>query len=547
MLIAASWKDPLGNPYWLNEGDNMRLVSTEQMRRMDQTAVQKYGIPEEILMENAGESSYFALVREFGLNKGPTICLCGIGNNGGDGLVIARKLFSMKHDVEIYILGDPLKYKGPAKQNFEISKKMGIPIFQLDDLKAFEDRVKRSYLIVDAIFGTGLVRDVGGIYKEAIEIVNNHARNVLSIDIPSGINGDNGNVMGTAINADVTVTFGLPKYGNVLSPGFVNNGRLYLTHISFPPMLYEDDGEGVWINPTPELPKRLAYGHKGTFGDVLFIGGASSYYGAPVFSSLSFLKAGGGYARLLAPKSMVPFMSAKANEVVYLPVEETERGFISYKALSSILEMASKCHMVVIGPGLGISEDGRRLLFDLLKRVDLPVLIDGDGLTLLSQDMEMLKARKGPTILTPHPGEMQRISGRNIQEIGQDPISFLIDFSKAHQVYLVYKVARSIVVTPEGKVYINVTGNSGMATAGSGDVLTGCIASMYCHSKDVGFALMAGTFIHGLSGDMAALAKGEDGITANDIMESLPLALKALRKKELPFELTDRYQIPKLL
>jgi len=525
----------------------MRLVSTEQMRRMDQAAVQKYGIPEEILMENAGESSYFALIQEFGLNKGLILCICGIGNNGGDGLVVARKLFSMKQDVEVYILGDPLNYKGPAKLNFEISKKLGIPIFLLDDLKAFEDKVKRSWLVVDAIFGTGLVRDVGGRYKEAIEIINNHARHVLSIDIPSGINGDNGNVMGAAISADVTVTYGLPKYGNVLSPGFVNNGRLYLTHISFPPMLYEDEGEGVWINTIPELPQRSVCGHKGTFGDVLFVGGASSYYGAPVFSSLSFLKAGGGYARLAAPITMVPFMSAKANEVVYVPVEETEKGFISHKSLNNLFEVASRCHMVVIGPGLGISEEGRRLLLELLQRLDLPVLVDGDGLTLLSGNMDVLKTRKGPTVLTPHPGEMQRISGKNVNEIGQDPINFLKEFSTKWKVYLVYKVARSLVVTTDGNLYVNVTGNSGMATAGSGDVLTGCIASMFCQSKDVAFAIKAGTFIHGLAGDMAAMTKGEDGITANDIMEALPLALKAMRRGEIPMELLDRYQVPKPL
>jgi NAD(P)H-hydrate epimerase len=240
-------------------------------------------------------------------------------------------------------------------------------------------------------------------------------------------------------------------------------------------------------------------------------------------------------------------MASRANEVVFFPMEETPGGHISGKNLPKLLELASRVDMVVMGPGLGVSEDGQRLVTEILARVELPVLVDGDGLTLLARSMDVLKGRKAPTILTPHPGEMQRLSGRSIGELSEDPIGELRSFAKEWNSYLVYKVARSILVAPDGRVFINPTGNSGMGTAGSGDCLTGAIAAQYCLTRDVLSAIRNGVFLHGMGGDLAALEKGEDGITANDILEHLPLAVKLVRTDKVPGLLMDRYQIPKVL
>lgn len=524
----------------------MIVVNTDQMRNLDRKAVEEYGIPEELLMENAGESTYFALKKEFGLDKGPITCVCGVGNNGGDGLVVARKLYSMGQDVFVYIIGNPDRYRGPARVNFEILKKIGIPFEILRDLSSFERRISKSYLIVDAIFGTGLQRSVEGVYGDVISIINGSQKKILSIDIPSGINGDNGNVMGIAVKADLTVTYGLCKYGNLLSPGFDYNGRLYLTHISFPPQMYEGNEYKVRINKGPSLPPRPRYGHKGTFGHVVFVGGAQSYYGAPVFSSLSFLKAGGGYSILAAPKSMIPYLANRANEVVFMPMEETSDGYLASSNLERLLELSEKAGFIVLGPGMGVSEEGRRLLSGLIAKVKVPILIDGDGLTLLSKEMELLKKERPPIILTPHPKEMERLSGVSMKAFLERPIESLREFSSTCGSIVVYKTARTLIAYPNGDVYINITGNSGMGTAGSGDVLTGIVAAIYCLTKDMELAARAGVFIHGVAGDIAAIKKGEEGITANDILEAVPYAMRYLREG-FPLELQDRYQIPILL
>ena len=524
----------------------MKVVSTKQMKDLDRRAVERFGIPEEILMENAGESTYFAIMRELTDLKGPIVCVCGLGNNGGDGLVVGRKLHSMGKEVFIYLLGEPDKYRGPARLNFEIIKKIGIPFEVLKELKSFEEDLKRAELIVDAIFGTGLTRSVEGLYSEVISKINGSNKKVVSIDIPSGINGDNGKVMGVSIKANFTVTYGLCKYGNLLSPGFSYNGRLYLTHISFPPSMYEGPTFDVEINGAPFLPDRPQYGHKGTFGHVIFVGGAKNYFGAPVFSSLSFLKAGGGYSILAGPKSLIPYLSARANEVVFIPMEETEEGHISSLNLPKILEASEKAKGLVVGPGMGISEEGKRIVSELLMKVQRPILVDGDGLTLLSEEIGVLKDRKAPTILTPHPKEMERLTKMRIQDFEESPVENLKEFSKKWGIYVVYKTARSLIGTPEGKIFINITGNSGMGTAGSGDVLTGSILALYCLTGDVEAATKGGVFLHGMSGDIVAQEKGEDGITANDILDTLPLAMKELRGGLDP-KLEERYTIPIIL
>jgi NAD(P)H-hydrate epimerase len=276
----------------------MKISSVQEMRGLDGAAITEYGIAEELLMENAGYASYTVIEREIGIAGKRFVIFCGIGNNGGDGFVVARKIHSAGGRVKIFILGDSEKFKGAALLNLNTIKKLSIEIEQFESTDAARIAVAHSDAVIDAIFGTGLARDVRGLYRDCIEIINDSGKIVFSLDIPSGVSGDTGMVMGTAVEADYTITFGLPKVGNILYPGYELCGKLSVTHISFPPELYDSDSIKVEINEPPELPPRDTGGHKGDFGEALFIAGASSYFGAPYFAALSFMKAGGGYSRL---------------------------------------------------------------------------------------------------------------------------------------------------------------------------------------------------------------------------------------------------------
>jgi NAD(P)H-hydrate epimerase len=261
-------------------------------------------------------------------------------------------------------------------------------------------------------------------------------------------------------------------------------------------------------------------------GDVLFIAGAANYYGAPYFAAMSFLKSGGGYARLAAPRSVVPVVAKQGREIVYLPQEETATGSIALKNKKNLLDFAAKVDMVVIGPGLSLQEETVTLVRELTKKIKVPLLIDGDGLTAIAENPEILCNRKVATILTPHMGEMARLTGCSAAQINLDKITFLRETTARLKATIVLKGAHSLIGTPDGNVYINLSGNSGMATAGSGDVLTGCIAAVYGMGLKPDEAVRKGVFLHGYAGDLAVEKKGVDGITAKDIMEFLPQALK---------------------
>jgi NAD(P)H-hydrate epimerase len=261
-------------------------------------------------------------------------------------------------------------------------------------------------------------------------------------------------------------------------------------------------------------------------GDVLFIAGAANYYGAPYFATMSFLKAGGGYARLAAPRSVVPVIAKRGREIVYLPQEETAAGSVSLKNKKALLDTAAKVDMVVIGPGLSLQEETVKLVKELTAAVKKPLIIDGDGLTAISENPEILRGRKAATILTPHMGEMARLTGKSAAEISSNKIAVLRETADKLKTTIILKGAHSLVGASDGNIYINLSGNAGMATAGSGDVLTGCIAAMYGMGLNPDEAARKGVFLHGYAGDLAAAKKGADGITAKDIMEYLPRALK---------------------
>ena len=524
----------------------MKVSSVEQMRAMDRQAGKKLGISEEILMENAGQASFQVLSREWGGGGRRYVIFCGNGNNGGDGLVVARHILSGGGIPLVFLVGDPARFRGAAKTNMEIIEKLPVEVVRVKDVAALRSTVLHSDGIVDALFGTGLDRKVSGIYQEAIELINASGRPVLSLDIPSGVNGETGEVMGTAVRADHTVAFGLPKIGNMLYPGCGLCGRLHVCHLSFPPTLYDDDAIMVETNGFIPLPPRERTAHKGSMGDVLFIAGAAGYFGAPYFAAMSFLKAGGGYSRLAAPRSMTPFLATRGSEIVFVPQAETTEGSLSLKNKEALLALAGQVDMVVIGPGLSLADETQGLIRELAAGIEKPLLIDGDGITALAGEPQLIRNRRAPTVLTPHPGEMSRITGKPVSVIERKRIEILQETAADLHAFVVLKGARSLIGTPERRVFINLSGNPGMATAGAGDVLTGTIAAMSGLGLPLEEAVRKGVFIHGFSGDLAAADKGEDGITAQDILNYLPYALKQDREG-LEEALAERYEGPAIV
>jgi ADP-dependent NAD(P)H-hydrate dehydratase / NAD(P)H-hydrate epimerase len=458
------------------------------------------------------------------------LVFCGLGNNGGDGFVLARKIHSGGGSVKVIILGDRKNFKGPAKVNLDILLKMPVEVREITSARSIKGGLECCDVIIDAIFGTGLARKVQGLQRDVIEAINESGKTVLSLDIPSGVNGDTGNIMGCAVHADFTVTFGLPKVGNLLMPGHQFCGRFYVTHISFPPSLTDSTSLKIAINDPPRLPPRDPDGHKGDFGEALFIAGAKGYYGAPYFAALSFMKAGGGYSRLAAPESITPFIAVKGSEIVFIPQEETTSGSISRSNKSRLLEIAEKMDIVVLGPGLSLNDETASLAGELVQKIKKPLLIDGDGITAVCKDLSCLRRRKAPTILTPHLGEMSRITGKAVAAINENRIEVIQAAARDLNAVIVLKGAHTLIGYPDGRVFVNMSGNSGMATAGSGDVLTGTIAAMYGLGLSLDDAVRQGVFIHGASGDLAALEIGEDGITAQDILDYLPQAMMLDRK-----------------
>ena len=518
----------------------MRVSTVSEMRALDRTAVEEFGIVEELLMENAGQAVYFVLLKELGIEDKRFFVFCGLGNNGGDGFVVARKIHSNGGTVRVFVLGDPAKFKGAAKLNFDIVSRLPIEVRRLESVETAESDIAHCDAIVDAILGTGITRNVEGLYHDVIECINRSGRTVFSVDIPSGVHGDAGQVMGAAVRADYTVTFGLPKLGNMLFPGYDLGGRLYVSHISFPPSMTAADSLKVAINHPLQLPPRRKDAHKGSFGQVLFIAGAASYYGAPYFAALSFLKAGGGYSRLAAPRSITPFLANKGSELVFLPQDETSAGSIAHRNKGALLELSQKMDMVVLGPGLSLESETQQLVREFAAEIEKPLLIDGDGITALCEDLQVISGRKAETILTPHLGEMARITGIDVGKIDASKVDVLQRTARELNATIVLKGAHSLVGYPDECVFINMSGNPGMATAGSGDVLTGTIAAMFGLGLPLQDAVRQGVFVHGLAGDLAADDKGEDGITAQDILDCLPLAVKAIREG-LDEGLKDRY------
>ncbi|MBN1644213.1 MAG: NAD(P)H-hydrate dehydratase [Dehalococcoidales bacterium] len=512
----------------------MKVCRVAEIRQLDKRAIAEYGIPADVLMENAGKAVYSVIRSEFGVKGKKFAVLCGPGNNGGDGFVVARKLHSSGGEIKVLLFADRGKYRGAAKKNLEIIEHSPIDIKDAKSARQIKSSVASADAVVDALLGTGLDREVDGMLRRVIEIVNASDKKVFSVDIVSGINGDNGREMGVSIEADATVTFGLPKVGNLLYPGYGRGGKLFVSHISFPPALYNSGSLKIEIAGPVALPSRRPDTNKMDYGPVLVIAGAANYYWAPHASAYSFLRAGGGYVHLACPKSMATAVAKKGREVVIHPMAETASGSIALSNKDDLLKLAEKMRMVILGPGLSLDAETQELVRLLTGKIEKPLLIDGDGITAVAGEAGIIKKRKSATVLTPHSGEMSRLTGIEKSGIERDRVNILQATAQKLGAYVVLKGPHSLIGRPDGRVFINNSGDTegkaGMATAGSGDVLNGTIAAMFCLGLNIEEAVRTGVFIHGLSGDFTALDKGPDGMTAQDILDNLPYAVRYYRE-----------------
>lgn len=514
----------------------MKVLSVEEMRKIDNEAL-KLGISHLLLMEDAGSAIYSLIQREIGIPGKKFIVVAGVGNNGGDALVAARRIYSSGGLVKVFIIGDPTRYRDPARTMYDILVKIGVELTILDETSKVDmlvDSLRESDVVVVGLIGIGLKGEVTGLYRDVINIVNEYGKIVISVDIPSGVDGNNGKVRGVAVRSHYTVAMGLPKIGNILYPGNYYCGRLYVSRLSYPPSLLETDEFKTELNIPVEIPERIKWGHKGVFGKLLSVSGARYYYGAPYYSTYSFLKTGGGYARLAAPESIVPILASKCSEIVYHPMEETAEGTLAMSNLDRIISIIEErgVDIVILGPGVSLNSETQELIMKLAMAIDRPVLIDGDGITAVSRDPDLLKKRSSPTILTPHLAEYSRLTNTNINDVLEDPVGHLRKTSMELNSYIVLKGAHSLIGCPDGHVYINITGNPGMAKAGMGDVLNGAITGMYgIGLRDLCLATRMGVLVHGLAGDLVAREIGEDGVTPDNVMEYLSQAVRILRER----------------
>ncbi len=503
------------------------------MQEFDRSAIE-LSIPGILLMENAGRSFVETLEHETGPVAGKSVhILCGKGNNGGDGFVIARHCANRGAVVSVTLLGRPGELKGDALTNFKAVKAMAASRGSRVSLRATMSpgsfRADPPAIVVDAIFGTGFSGRPAGVYAKAIEWANASGSFVAAVDVPSGVNGSTGEAAGPAVRANLTVTMGLGKIGHYVSPGRELSGRVEIVDISIPPFVYRAPKAPVFRvlgkDLGPLLPRRPLTAHKYSVGKVFIVGGSANFTGAPSMASLAALRSGAGAVVLGVPASIHPMLVKKLTEVILLPLPETADGTVSPEAFDLIAERCAWADVVAVGPGMGRNRDTDGLVGKILKEIERPIVVDADGLTAMAGQKTILAKRKFPAILTPHAGELARLTGSTAQAIESGRVEVARESAKKLKSIVVLKGSPTVTARPDGHVFMNSTGNPGMATIGSGDVLTGVIAGLAAQGLTPEQAAWAGVFLHGRGGDIAAGRLGERSLLATDILDSLPAAL----------------------
>ena len=515
----------------------MKLALAKEMRHLDTSAIAEYRIPGLILMENAGRGTVDAIAKHYGeLSDMVVVVVIGPGNNGGDGLVIARHIRQCGGRPQVFLLVDPKKFTGDSAANLEMVRQLEIPVFTADNqekVQSLSNYLPGCQLIVDAIFGTGLARNLSDHYPAAVNIINSSSLPVVSVDIPSGLNSDNGQAMGECIKADLTATYGLAKPGHFLGQGPEATGILELIDISLAPQAINAAGLGIELltaaDVAPWLPARPRNAHKGTFGHLLVLAGSRGKNGAALLCCRGALRAGAGLVSLAAPTALADLVVSSLPEAMSIALTNSTDGHADIADIATILaELPGKTAMV-IGPGLGKDPATGRLVAELYRQLPLPVVVDADGLNLLVAQQVDLKISAGPRILTPHPGEMARLTGFTTTKIQADRLSSAGDFAKANQVYLVLKGPGTVIAAPDGQLAINSSGNQLLAAGGSGDVLAGLIGGLLAQGLSPWQAAGLGVFGHGLAADRLQRTKNLGfGILASELADELPAALSQL-------------------
>lgn len=512
----------------------MKIVKVKEMKDIDQRASIDFGIPGIILMENAGLRTVEIIEDILGSCPGKKVSvLSGKGNNGGDGLVVSRHLINAGAEVDTFLVGDENNLTPDALTNYLILKNMKAAIFHLQaeaGLDRFMMSVLSADLVVDALYGIGLKGGVSEFESQVINILNWSRRPVVAVDIPSGVEADTGKVHGIAVQATHTVTFALPKLGLLLKPGRDYVGALSVADISIPsPLLNDPALKHNLINDKlikSLLKRREPEGHKGTYGHAVIIGGSLGMSGAVMMSSFAALRCGAGLVTAAVPESLVPVIDSALLEVMSTPLAESGDCVISVEALPAIENLLGTASVCAVGPGMSRYSEARTIINFILENSGIPLVIDADGLNALEGNTDILKNRQVPMVLTPHPGEMARLTGKSTEEIQSRRIETARGFAEEHGLTLVLKGHHTVVAAPGGDVYINMTGNPGMATAGSGDVLTGIITALIAQGLNPQQAAVAGVYLHGAAGDQAALDRGERGLVATDLIHYLPQVIK---------------------
>lgn len=510
----------------------MKLCTAEQMRSLDQRAISEYGMPSLLLMENAGRAVAERAAARLAATGGRRVTvLCGSGNNGGDGFVVARHLHNRGYAVECLLAAERERSKGEAKANLELAERFGLRLSG-----EIPERLSGD-LIIDALLGTGFTGEPRDTVARLIGLANDSGIPILAVDLPSGLNADTGRASGLVIRAVETVTFGLPKVGLVSSPGRELAGEITVADISLPRALLDEETRATWVTAAeaaPWWPAREADSHKGDSGRVFIVAGSPGLTGAAAMCCEAALRAGAGLVTLGAPSSLNPILAAKLTEAMTLPLPETEGHAHCPESLPLILERLESAGAAAIGPGFGRDPRSGELVREVLRQSPTPLLVDADGLTLVSPADENTFSKR--CVITPHPGEMARLLGTTVKAVQSNRVGTAREAAQRFGCVVVLKGAGTVIAAPDGRVGINSSGGPALATGGTGDVLTGVTAAALARGLEPWEAAAAAVFLHGLAGEVAGERFGAPGALAGDVIGALPEALRRLRmgKEPLP-------------
>lgn len=510
----------------------MKVSTAQQMREIDRKAIES-GIEGITLMENAAKKVADACIKYLKkMNKKSVIVISGKGNNGGDGFAVSRILNDAGYDVEVIFVGDIAAVKGDAYTNLKKIENLKISINP--DIFDIDKKIMKSDVVIDALLGTGIHGEIADSYKTIIEEINQYGKYIISVDIPSGVDADNGSIHTVAVNADETITFALPKTGILLYPGAENAGKVRIEDIDIPQNIIDEidiNCNYLTVNEAANLmPIRRKRSNKGTFGKLIVVAGSKNMTGAAYLTVKSGYRVGAGIVYAATVKSAVSVLQTLIPEAVEIGLDESN-GRITENAYQTLDKLIKNADAFVIGPGIGISEGTKRFIIRLLQNIgNKPVLIDADGLNNIISCKSII--RNLNCVITPHIGEMSRLSGKSVREILDNTLDTAIQFSKEYGCVTLLKDAHTVIASPDGTSYINLTGNSGMAKGGSGDVLSGIIGGLIAQGMNIFDSAVLGAYIHGTAGDIAAKKYTQYGILSGEISDFIPYAIKSILKRK---------------